>query len=290
MDFTGLWQTRRPESPLACIQEEQTMKNHGTDRLIPTTQQVKQLGILLGCVVAVVTEVVTRVFFSLSSDERKALLQSKEMLATKVKKGLSKVFPAAADKYAAQRVYWEGIYSTHFGMEANFSEVVIPEKPSVGKWRLLFILKGLTMNHAAAMYRKILVTHDPKWRLWQYADDLDAAITRNTRTSAESYALWVRDEQEADEEFRGQSTRRVDPDQLIGVTVPERLVHGTVHFVETKQHLDKKGVTLCSGSRDVGGDVPGVYWGPGYCGVGVRWYDLGGSHPDDGVRRAVVLP
>ncbi len=94
----------------------------------------------------------------------------------------------AADEDVAQRAYWEGIYGTHFGMEADFSEVLIPEKPSVGKWRLIFIFKGLTMNHAAAMYRKILVARDPQWNLRQYAD-LDVAITRNIRTSAESYAV-----------------------------------------------------------------------------------------------------
>ncbi|MEK9151016.1 MAG: hypothetical protein AAB547_00100 [Patescibacteria group bacterium] len=212
------------------------------------------------------------------------------MLATKVKNGLSKVFVVTADRYAARRAYWEGIYLTHFGMEADFSEVLIPEKPSVGKRRLIFIFKGLTMNHSAAMYRNILVAHDPRWKLWQYADDLDAVITRNIRTSAESYALWVRDEQEADEEFLGQSVRQADPDQLIGVTVLERLVHGAVHFIETKQHLDVKGITLCSGSRDADGYVPGVYWHPADRRVGVSWYDLGASHPDGGVRRAVALP
>ncbi|MFZ2300146.1 MAG: hypothetical protein WAW00_03365 [Candidatus Moraniibacteriota bacterium] len=290
MDFTGLWQTRRLESPLACIQEEQTMKNHGTDRLIPTAQQAKQLGILLGFVISIVTEVVTKFFFALNPDEAKAFLQSKGTLSKKIQKSFSEVFVVTADGYAAQRAYWEGIYLTHFGMEADFSEVLIPEKPSVGKRRLIFIFKGLTMNHSAAMYRNILVAHDPRWKLWQYADDLDAVITRNIRTSAESYALWVRDEQEADEEFLGQSVRQADPDQLIGVTVLERLVHGAVHFIETKQHLDVKGITLCSGSRPAGGRVPGVRWRPGSREVGVGWYALDGSHPDGGVRQAVALP
>jgi len=266
------------------------MNTHRTDRSIPTAQQATQLGLLLGFVISIVTEIVTKFFFTLSFDEAKASLQNKGALSKKIKKALSEVFVMVADGYAAQRTYWEGIYLAHFGTEADFSDVVIPEKPQFGKWRLIFILKGLTMNHAAAMYRKILVSHNPQWKLWQYADDLDVAIVRNIRTSVESYALWVRDEQEADEEFRGQTTRQADPDQLIGVTVLERLVHGAVHFIETKQHLDEKGVTFCSGSRVADGSVPGVLWCPGDRKVGVYWYFLGFSHPVVGVRRAVSLP
>ena len=266
------------------------MNTHRTDRSVPTAQQVKQLGILLAFVLEIVIRMVTRYFFTLSSGEARALLQSKGMLSKKIEGTLAPVFAMAEDEYAAQRAYWEGIYSAHFGREADFSEVLIPEKPSVGKWRLIFILKGLTMNHAAAMYRKILAAHDPQWKLWQYADDLDAVITRNIRTSAESYAVWVRDEQEADEEFLGQSTRQADPDQLIGVTVLEQLVHGAAHFIETKQHLDVKGITLCSGSRNADGDVPGVGWHPGHREVCVYWYDLDDSLSGDGVRRAVSLP
>lgn len=266
------------------------MNTHRTDRSVPTDQQIKQLGILLTFVLDIVTRIVMRYFFALNSDEVKATLQSKGALSQKIKKALSEVFVIAADGYAAQRTYWEGMYLTHFGTEADFSEVVIPEKPQFGKWRLIFILKGLTMNHAAALYRKILVAHDPQWKLWQYADDLDVAIVRNIRTSAESYAIWVRDEQEADEEFRGQTTCQVDPDQLIGITVLERLVFGIVHLIETKQHLDVKGITLCSGSRYADGRVPCVGWFPGIRWVDVGWYDLGGSSPDGGVRRAVSLP
>lgn len=268
------------------------MNTHRTDRSVPTAQQVKQLGILLAFVLEIVTRIVTRYFFTLSPDEVEALLQSKGMLFKKIKEALAPVFAMAADGYAVQRAYWEGIYITHFGMEADFSEVVIPKKPSVGKWRLIFILKGLTMNHATAMHRKILVAHDPQWKLWQYADDLDAAITRNIRTSAESYAIWVHDEQEADEEFCGESILQADPNQSIsiGVTVLERLVFGAVHFIGTKQHLDVKGVTLCSGSRDADGYVPYVYWDLDNREVHVDWCGLDYSHSGVGVRRAVPLP
>ncbi|MDO8565988.1 MAG: hypothetical protein Q7S04_02250 [Candidatus Moranbacteria bacterium] len=253
-------------------------------------QQVKQLGILLGFILEIVTRIVTRYFFALNSDEAKATLQNKGALSKKIKVALAPVFMMAVDEYAAQRTYWEGIYLTHYGMAADFGEVTVPEKPTVGKWRLIFILKGLTMNHAAAMYRKILAAIDPPWQLVQYIDDLDAQIPYNIRTSAESYALWVRDGQEADEEFRAQTTSQADPNQLIGVTPLERLVHGAAHFVETKQHLDEKGITICSGSRNADGCVPCVCSYPDSREVCVFWYNLGYSFSAGGVRRTVALP
>lgn len=270
------------------------MNTHGTDRsvstAVPTARQIKQLGILLGFVLEVVTRIVTRFFFELSPDEAKALLQGKGELSKKLKVALAPVFVMDADKYAAQREYWENFYRTYFGLVADFSQVAIPEKPTDGKWRLIFILKWLNMNAAAFEYQRILVEHNPQWSVLKETDDLDAVIIYNIRTSAESYAIWVRDEQESDGEFRGRSTSQSDPDQLIGVTVLERLVHGVVHFAETKQHLDHKGVTLCSGSRDVDGYIPQVFWNEDACRVRVDLCPLGGMHQDGGVRRAVSLP
>lgn len=260
------------------------MTTHGTDR-VPS---IKQFKAFLGFVVAVVTEIAMQFFFRLSPDEAKALLQNKATLEKKIKSALAPVFGSCViDEYAEQRAYWENFYRKHFGMDADFGAVNIPEKPSDGRWRLIFIPKGLTMNQAAEAYRKILVMHDASWSLWRYTDDLDAAIPNNIRTSVQSYAVWVRGEQESDHEFRGQSTREADPDQLIGVTVLERLVHGAVHFVETKQHLDHVGVTLCSGSRGTDGNVPNVHWSPGSRTVDVYWRGLDDSSRNGGVRRAV---
>lgn len=261
------------------------MNVHGTDRSLPSIRQLKDF---LGFVVAIITEIATEFFFRLSPDEAKALLQNKAALGKKLKATLSEVFVMDADPYAEQRTYWETFYQKYFGFAADFSLVPIPEKPVDGEWRLIVILKGLTMNQAAEAYGKLLIAHDPEWKLWQYADDLDKAITRNIRTSAESYAIWVRVGQESDEEFRGQTTRQADPDMLIGVTLLERLIHGMVRFVETKQHLDYNGFTLCSGSRDSVGNVPRVHWNPDYRWVLVYWYDPDNSNRDGGVRRAVA--
>ena len=263
------------------------MNTHGTDRKAPSIRQLRDL---LGFVVGIVTEIIMEFFFRLSFDEAKALLQSKGAIAKKLKMALSEVFVMDADEYAAQREYWENFYQTYLGFAADFESVAIPEKPVDGKWRLIFIPQGLSMNVAFEAYGKILIAHDSQWSMWKYTDDLDTAITHNIRTSATSYVIWVRDEQESDEEFRGRSTKQADPDQLIGVTVLERLVHGAVHFMETKQHLDFNGITLCSGSRNALGHVPDVYSKLGNRRVNVFWCNLDFANQNGGVRRAVSLP
>ena len=261
------------------------MNTHGTDRIAPS---IKQLREFLGFVVAIITEIATEFFFCLSPDEAKALLQNKAALGTKIKAALTPVFAMDADPYAEQRTYWKTFYQKHPGLVVDFSLIPIPEKPSDGEWRLIFIQKGLTMNQIAEALRKLLIAHDPAWKLWQYADDLDKVVTHNIRTSAQSYAIWVRVDQESDEEFRGQSTRQADSDMLIGVTLLEHLVHRMVYLVETRQHLDHEGFTLCSGSRNSDGSVPDAHWYPGSREVFVSWRALGGSSQSGGVRRAVA--
>lgn len=261
------------------------MNTHGTNRTIPS---IKQLRDFLGFVVAVITEIAAEFFCQLSSDEAKALLSNKAALGKRIKTALAPVFVIDADLYAEQRMYWETFYQKYFGLISDFSLVPIPEKPTDGEWRLVFILKWLTMNQTAEALRRLLVAHDSAWKLWQYSDDLDKTVTHDIRTSAESYAIWVRAGQESDEEFHGQTTRQADPGQLIGVTLLEHLVHRMMYFVETRQHLDYKGFTLCSGSRDLDGDVPDALWNPGGRKVDVDWSDLDYSNRSGGVRRAVA--
>ena len=85
----------------------------------------------------------------------------------------------------------------------------------------------------------------------------------------------------------GAVSGKIAPDGMIGETFLEWLVHGAVHFVETKQHLDEKGLTLCTGSRDASGDVPGVVWDLDYRRADVYWYDVGRTPPGAGLRRVV---
>jgi hypothetical protein len=174
---------------------------------------------------------------------------------------------------------WRKFYKDHFGLDVDFSKIGIPQRPK-GNYRLLFIAKGMTMNITFTGCKKLFYT-------WQYVDDLDKAITRNARTASENYAVWVLDEVRPDKAYRGKSTKQADPDMEFGITLLERLLFEIKYFSETGKHLDTKGVTFCSGSRDSGSGVPGADWSADE--FRVCWYDFNSSRPDYGIRSAVAL-
>lgn len=259
--------------------------NNGTDRK-PTPQQLREL---MGITQGKVAEVIATYYASASFDEIQALLKGGGRdLRDAFAHQIAPLFGTQDDSHRAQYALWEKYCRQYFGMEVDLSQVRIPAKPTSGKWRLIMVPHGLTMNRAAATYKKILVAHDRLWGIQNYTEDLDAEVTENARTSSdESYAIWVRDEPIPDKEYLGKSTHDAELDSLIGETLLERLEHGIVHFIETKKHLDEGGITLCIGSRREDGLVPYVGWCSGKRRVLVdsciKWY----AGPMDGLRQVV---
>ncbi len=196
-----------------------------------------------------------------------------------VKKKISELFDLVVDEYTEIREDWEKFYKNFLGWSVSFSDVVIPTIPTEGSWRLLFIAKNLTPNKVFDAWT---------FKKWRYTEDLDANVTENVRKASYPYAIWVQDNIEPDAEFLGKSTKNVDPDMKIGVTLLERMIHEAKYFSETGNHLDVKGVTFCSGSRNSGGVVPYVnLYSDGL--VYVNWCYLGFSSAYCGIRRAVTL-
>jgi len=194
----------------------------------------------------------------------------------KLRSKMLEVFAIAPDAFTELREDWQKFYQSAFGLEVDLTGVQVPEKPE-GNYRLLFIAKGLTPNKMYDSWKF------PKWR---YNDDLDKAVSTNKRTATESYAIWVLAGVEPDAEFLGKSTNQADPSMEIGMTLLERMIFESKYFAETGKHLDVKGVTFCSGSRDSDGRVPSVYLrtdGKVY----VHWHTLGHSDAEHGIRRAV---
>lgn len=219
-----------------------------------------------------------KAFINMPKSKANQILRTDASQKAFIKK-LSELFNSASDDaYTEIREDWQKFYQSEFGMEVDLSGVQVPEKPE-GNYRLLFIAKGLTPNKVFGSWKF------PKWR---YDDNLDKAVPTNKRTTAESYAIWVLAGDEPDQEFLGKSTNEVDLSMEIGMTLVERMIFESKYFSETGKHLDEKGVTFCSGSRDSDGVVPGVYVCTGGE-VGLGWYDLDNSDPVDGIRRAVTL-
>jgi len=162
---------------------------------------------------------------------------------------------------------WAEFYQKYFGIELDFSNIRIPKRQS-GFDRLIIVARGLTLNQVYS----VLAKHVPCWR---YTDDLDKAVTSNDRDPKDStYAIWVRDRQEADEENKNLSANQLKEQDCQGITLLERLFYELKYWDETKKRLDVDNLTLCTGSRDGGGRVPGVDWRSDYRKVYVNWYSL----------------
>jgi hypothetical protein len=198
---------------------------------------------------------------------------------TELKRKLREVF-SINDEFLEIRVEWQKFYKTHFNWDVDFSQVIIPLRPD-GKWRLLFIPKGMNLNLSFSICEKL-------FKSWKYTEDLNQSVTKNIRNTDSHYAVWVRDEVETDQEFLGKSTRQADPDMKIGITLLERIIFEIKYFVETGNHLDIKGLTFCSGSRDADGGVPFAYLDNDGKFV-VDWCGLDDCYSKNGIRSAVSL-
>jgi hypothetical protein len=242
---------------------------NGTDLKSP--KFFTKLGILIGFI----TEVISAIFMKMSEAQLQHSIGKKES----IRKQLLKMFEVT-DVFLEEKEQWRKFYQKHFFLDLNFADVVIPEKPAEGAWRLLIIAQGLTLNQVYDSMSKA-------FKCWRYKDDLDANVTKNIRDTKIAYAIWVRDGVEPDEKYLGKSTNQADPNMTIGVTLLERMIYEIVYFDETGKHLDVKGLTFCPGSRDSDGGVPCVRWFSGSQGVLVDWYGLGSASAGCGLREAV---
>jgi len=133
------------------------------------------------------------------------------------------------------------------------------------------MLQGITCNKVVAAYRRDSV------QVYVYKEDLDVGLKNLIRDPIKgSYVVSFCRTVEADEENKGKSANVLATQNHVGITLLERLVLGYGHYVTTGEHLDVKCVTLCSGSRLSGGDVPRVDFDLASGRVYVGYY-----YPDD---------
>lgn len=148
---------------------------------------------------------------------------------------------------------WKDFYQKFFGIDVDFSGIKIPEKKP-GFDRLIIVAQGLTLNQ---VYGKCA----ENFPCSRYIDDLDKTIIQNDRDPIKgSYAIWVKDRIEADEELKNLSANDLKEKNIPGITLLERLLYELKYWAETGKHLDIQNWTLCAGSSDSDGDVPRVRW------------------------------
>lgn len=148
---------------------------------------------------------------------------------------------------------WKDFYQKFFGLTLDVSGIQIPEHRD-GFDRLIVVAQGLTPNQVYDVCAK-------QFPCWSYTKDLDEATRgRNDRESDQTYAVWVRDRQEADEENKNTSAAQLKERRVPGITLLERMIYELKYWSETNEHLDQQCWTLCSGSRCAGGFVPYAFW------------------------------
>ena len=172
--------------------------------------------------------------------------------------------------YKDQLTRWEDRW------KRDLSGLYIPEHQE-GFDRLLVIPQGMRPNKAFDRFVFMGV------KAWRYITDLDSVVS--DRLANADHAAWVRDQQEADDEFRSMSADDCLRQLVSGITLEEQLVFGEDYFLETGKHLNEKSITLCTGSRIPGGSVPSVRWHGGE--VCVYWSDVRRARPDVGTRQVV---
>jgi hypothetical protein len=186
--------------------------------------------------------------------------------------------PQLSDEILKQIGSWGIFYKKIFGMDMDFSGVKIPEK-FPGFDRLIIISKGLRLNRVWNIHQGLGIQ---TWK-WRSGGSLEAAMRESERGLVkETYAFWVRDIQEADDEsedeLRNLSAERIEEQKIDTECLLERLVHGIKYHDETKEYLDVKSVTLCAASRYADSRVPGVYCG-GDCSVRISWIGVKAAYP-----------
>lgn len=149
---------------------------------------------------------------------------------------------------------WQNFWRKITGKDYDFSNIRIPAKPE-GKWRLLIIVDILLETLYAQCQKR--------FQCWRWTNNnLDEVVVHNERSAKTgSYAIWVKDEVEADENLRNLSANDIKSENLTTETLAERLIHELKFFDETGNHLDIINWTLCAGSRDSEGG-PHVHWYP----------------------------
>lgn len=193
--------------------------------------------------------------------------------------GRAEVFLKKANSDFNNLEFWVGFYKKYFKLDADFTGLKIPAKPTEGTWRLLVILKGLTNN-------QVYKVCEENFPCYKYIDNLNKDVTKNERDSRNgSYAIWVRDTVEADEVHKNKSANMIEEADLKTETLLERMIHELVYFSETGFHLDANNVTLCCGSRNSDGGVPDAVWYGGK--FRVRWFSTG--RRNDGLRSREVV-
>jgi hypothetical protein len=166
---------------------------------------------------------------SLSFEDAKNILGKK----TKIIQHTMDFFPEFVEDPVKQ---WEMFYRKVFGVEVDLSNVVIPERTDEQKkefTRLIIVLKGITVLQTyliSGMKFKTKKSNKSYFEGFMQGE-------RNNEDS--SYAVWVRDNQESDTQYKNVTAKELKRRGVKTETALERLLHGLKYF---RHNTQKSGI------------------------------------------------
>lgn len=134
---------------------------------------------------------------------------------------------------------WEKFYKKIFNIEVDLSQVIIPKRRK-GFGRLIIVIPGMTPQ-------KLFDKCKEQFPVYTTAENLNNFISSERIAESVPYAIWVRNEVQADqEELRPQSISKLKREGILMMTLEERLLYELMFYSETGKHLDtESSVTLC---------------------------------------------
>lgn len=181
---------------------------------------------------------------------------------------------------------WTQFYAEVFGRKVDFSGVKVPDNPGDFN-QVIYMAKGLSYNQVEEACKNAD-------KFWKYSDKpLSELVDMNNEartTESGSYAIRVRNTEEADAVHQSKSADDLGQEGIKGQTLLERLVHGLFYYWLNKQRrLDFTNWTLCAGSRLHDGRVPRAGFDPDGRSVDVHWYDPHDRYSGLRVREVVMV-
>ena len=132
----------------------------------------------------------------LTFEQAEGIIKDKSALVDKVR-GFFTFSQEKGKPTNLQLSEWSSLYK-EMGITLDVENLTIPEHEE-GFNRLIIVAKGMTQNRAFDECKK-------RFSSWKYTEDLDTAVPTNDRSPQNgTYAIWVRDRVEADEELKNKS-------------------------------------------------------------------------------------
>lgn len=187
-----------------------------------------------------------------------------------IKRFAVKQNPFAVGTVDSQIVFWTGLYSVVFGMDAKEDLLKLnwPE-PDPDFWDVPMV-KGLT---ASRVFKALQAWN--KFPCGSFYNNLDAEVTENDRHPREgTYGVRFHADPDGDEGQKNISANKHSKLSTKGNTLIEAEVLEPMYFLKSGgRHLNETTVNHAIGSRFADGDVPLVRW--------FGWFDVSrGYHPD----------